>query len=131
MDDHPKLASAPPDSLLALLEPELRARYLGFAATPDSDALAPAELLAFGRAVIDAAHGRGPWPKPESEAARAVNALAEKLPFAHQELSDADFAALKRQLPDAQVVALVIALCLHDAHCRLATAWPTTGVVPD
>jgi hypothetical protein len=121
-----ELASSPPESLLALLKPELRERYVAFVGTPDADALAPPALLAFGRAVIDAAHGAGAWPKPASEAERAVNALAEKLPFAYQEVADADVAALKQHLPDKQVVALVFALCLHDAHRRLATAWPAS-----
>jgi alkylhydroperoxidase family enzyme len=122
-----KLASAPPDSLLALLKPELRERYTAFVGTPDADALVAPELLALGRGVIDAAHGLGPWPKPASDAERAVLALAEKIPFAYQEVSDADFAALKKHLPDAQVVALVFTLCLHDAHRRLAAAWPAPG----
>jgi hypothetical protein len=113
------------DPLLALLKPELRERYTAFAGTPDADELVAPELLALGRAAIDAAHGLGPWPKPANELERAVNALAEKLPFAYQEVSDADFAALKEQLPDARVVALVFALCLHDAHRRLGAAWRT------
>jgi hypothetical protein len=121
-----KLASAPPDALLALLSPELRVRYAAFVGTPDADELAPPALLAFGRAVIDAAHGAGAWPKPATDVERAVNALAEKLPFAYQEVSDADVAALKQHLPDKQVVALVFALCLHDAHRRLAAAWPAS-----
>jgi hypothetical protein len=121
-----KLASAPPEALLALLSPELRERYTAFAGTPDADALAPPPLIAFGRRVIDAAHGLGAWPKPADDAERAVNALAEKLPFAYQEVSDADLAALKKHLPEKQVVALVFALCLHDAHRRLAAAWPAS-----
>ena len=118
------LASSPPESLLALLSPELRERYVAFVGTPDSERLVAPELLALGRAVIDAAHGAGAWPKPANDVERAVNALAEKLPFAHQEVSDADFAALKKHLPDREVVALVFTLCLHDAHRRLAAAWP-------
>jgi hypothetical protein len=121
-----KLASAPPESLLALLKPELRERYTAFVGTPDADRLAPPELLAFGRSAIDAAHGLGPWPRPADDVERAVNALAEKLPFAYQEVSDADFAALRKRLPDKQLVALVFALCLHDAHRRLAAAWPAS-----
>jgi hypothetical protein len=121
-----RLASAPPDSLLALLKPELRERYLAFIGTPDTEKLVAPELLALGRAVIDAAYGLRAWPKPASDVERAVNALAEKLPFAYQEVSDADFAALKKHLPDAQVVALVFALCLHDASKRLTAAWPAS-----
>lgn len=119
-----KLASAPPESLLAQLTPALRAKYEAFAGTTDAGALAPPALLAFGRAVIDAAHGAGAWPKPANEAERALNALAEKIPFAHHEISDADFAALREHVAVAQVVPLVMALCLHDAHRRLHVAWP-------
>jgi hypothetical protein len=127
MSSTARLASAPPDSLLGLLKPELRERYTAFVGTPDTERLVAPELLALGRGVIDAAHGRGAWPKPANDLERAVNALAEKIPFAYQEVSDADFAALKAHLPDAQVVALVFALCLHDAHSRLAAAWPEPG----
>jgi hypothetical protein len=90
----------------------------------DEARLAPPELLAFGRAVIDAAHGLGPWPKPASELERAVNAIAEKIPFAHREIGDDEFVALRAQLADAQVVPLVMSLCLHDAHRRQQIAWP-------
>jgi hypothetical protein len=120
-----KLVSSPPESLLANLTPALRAKYEAFAGMPDDARLAPPELLAFGRAVIDAAHGLGAWPRPATHAERAVHAIAEKIPFAHQEISDADFAELRAQLADAQVVPLVMALCLHDAHRRVAIAWPS------
>lgn len=126
MNARAKLASAPPESLMGLLQPELRARYEAFVGTPDADALAPPALLALGRGVIDAAHGRGAWPKPAGDLERAVNALAEKIPFAYQEVSDADLAELRKHLPDKQVVALVFALCLHDAHLRLGAAWPAS-----
>lgn len=118
-----KLVSAPPESLLANLAPGLRAKYEAFAGMIDEAQLAPPELLAFGRAVIDAAHGAGEWPRAATDAERAVNALAEKIPFAHHEISDAEFAALRAHLADAQVVPLVMALCLHDAHRRQRIAW--------
>ena len=120
-----KPGSSAPDSLLALLAPELRERYQAFVGTPDAERLVAPELLALGRAAIDAAHGLAAWPKPASELERAVNALAEKIPFAYQEVGEAEFAALKRHLPDPELVALVFALCLHDANRRLAAAWPT------
>jgi hypothetical protein len=119
-----KLVSSPPESLLASLSPALRAKYEAFASMPDDAGLAPPALLALGRAVIDAAHGLGAWPRPTSDAERALNAIAEKIPFAYQEISDADFAALRAHLADAQVVPLVMALCLHDAHRRQQIAWP-------
>jgi len=120
-----KPTSSPPESLLALLTPSLRAKYEAFVGMPDAAALAPPELLAFGRAVIDAAHGLGAWPAATSDAERAVNAIAEKIPFAHREVADADLVALRALLADAQVVPLVMALCLHDAHRRVALAWPS------
>ena len=123
-----KRDSAPPESLLANLTTALRAKYEAFAGMPDAEPLAPRELLAFGRAVIDAAHGLGAWPKPASASERALNAIAEKLPFAHHEISDSDFAALRAQLSDAEVVSLALALCLHDAHRRLQAAWPGARV---
>ncbi len=119
-----KLVSSPPEALLAALTPALRAKYEAFAGMTDEAMLAPPELLAFGRAVIDAAHGLGAWPKPASEIERALNAIAERIPFAHHEISDADFIALRAQLADAQVVPLVMSLCLHDAHRRQQVAWP-------
>jgi hypothetical protein len=118
------LKSSPPASLLANLAPALRAKYEAFAGMPDDAKLAPPELLAFGRAVIDAAHALGEWPKPATDTERAVNAIAEKIPFAFQEIGDADFVALRALLPDQQVVPLVMALCLHDAHRRVGAAWP-------
>lgn len=120
-----KSISGPPESLLAALAPALRAKYEAFAGMPDDAKLAPAELLAFGRAVIDAAHGLGAWPRPASEIERVLSAIAEKIPFAYQEISDAEFVALRGQLPDSQVVPLVMALCLHDAQRRAAIAWPS------
>jgi hypothetical protein len=119
-----KLVSAPPESLLAALTPALRAKYEAFAGMADEAKLAPPELLAFGRAVIDAAHGLGAWPKAASELERAVNAIAEKIPFAYQEIGDDEFVALRARLADAQVVPLVMSLCLHDAHRRQQIAWP-------
>lgn len=119
-----KRVSTLPDDLLSTLAPALREKYEAFAALPDEAQLAPPALLALGRAVIDAAHGAGPWPRPASDVERAVVAIAEKIPFAHHEISDAEFAALRAQLADPQVVALVMALCLHDSHRRLGAAWP-------
>jgi hypothetical protein len=121
-----KLASSPPESLLAQLTPALRAKYEAFAGMTDEAGLAPPALLAFGRAVIDAAHGAGAWPRPADDAERALCALAEKIPFAHHEITDADFAALRAHVDVAGVVPLVMALCLHDAHRRLHVAWPET-----
>ena len=120
-----KLVSSPPESLRASLTPALRAKYEAFAGMPDEAKLAPPELLALGRAVIDAAHGLGAWPRPASDVERAVNAIAERIPFAHHEISDSDFAALRAHLSDAQVVPLIMALCLHDAHRRQQIAWPS------
>lgn len=117
-----------PESLLAKLTPALRAKYEGWASLPDEARLAPPELLAFGRAVIDAAHGLGPWPKPTGDLERTVHGIAEKIPFAHREIDDADFTRLRALLPDAQVVPLVMALCLHDAQRRLAIAWQSEGL---
>jgi len=119
-----KLVSSPPESLLASLSPALRAKYEAFASMPDDARLAPPALLALGRAAIDAAHGLGAWPRPASDVERALNAIAEKIPFAHQEIADAEFVSLRAHLSDAQVVPLVMALCLHDAHRRQQIAWP-------
>jgi hypothetical protein len=119
-----KLVSSPPESLLARLTPTLRAKYEAFAGLVDEARLAPPDLLALGRATVDAAHGLGAWPRPATAAERAVCAVAEKIPFAYLEIGDADFAALRAQLADAQVVPLVMALCLHDAHRRVQIAWP-------
>jgi hypothetical protein len=124
-------ASLPPQALLARLPAALRERYAAFATLPDEARLVPGELLTLGRAVIDAAHGAGDWPRPAGEIQEAVFGLAEKLPFAYHELTDAHFAHLRGLLGDARLVALVIALCLHDAHRRLAIAWPDGPPSPE
>jgi alkylhydroperoxidase family enzyme len=50
---------------------------------------------------------------------RAALAVAELVPFAHHQITDADVEALSRRLGPAAAVALITALSFFDATCRL------------
>jgi len=52
---------------------------------------------------------------------RAALAIADKMPWRQHEISDVEVAALRRHLPEAEAVALVLAIGLFDSHCRLRT----------
>jgi alkylhydroperoxidase family enzyme len=62
-----------------------------------------------------------------SPVARAALSLAEKVPWSPHEVTDEDMTALRSQLPEKQVIALVIAIALFDANCRMKLA---LGVKP-
>jgi alkylhydroperoxidase family enzyme len=54
-----------------------------------------------------------------TDAERAALRIAERMPWAHHSLEDADFAALRAFLSERETVALTVALALFDAMCRL------------
>ncbi len=50
---------------------------------------------------------------------RAVLTIAEKMPWSHHEITDAEYAEVREHLTEPQTVALTVALALFDANCRL------------
>ncbi|MFN0096004.1 MAG: carboxymuconolactone decarboxylase family protein [Dehalococcoidia bacterium] len=54
-----------------------------------------------------------------SPAEKAALSLAEKMPWAHHQIEDAEYAELRNHLSEPQTVALTVALALMDANCRL------------
>jgi alkylhydroperoxidase family enzyme len=65
------------------------------------------------------------WPAANcfSAAERAALTVAEKIPWQPRSVTDEDVAALLVHLSDAEVVALMLALTMFDAHCRLQLAF--------
>jgi hypothetical protein len=54
-----------------------------------------------------------------TESERAALAVAEQMPYAHHQISDADVAVLQRRLGPAAAVTLITALAFFDVACRL------------
>lgn len=126
--------------------PELLRLYRAFYGTLWDRALAPPALLELCRLRIAMLHdceaelvvrqpGAGVteaqiaalagWQTSDrfSAAERAALTLAEKMPWQHHEISDAEVAALRDALGDPGVVAVMVALALFDANCRLKLAF--------
>jgi alkylhydroperoxidase family enzyme len=75
------------------------------------------------------------WPAADcfSDLERAALAIADKIPWQPHGVTDAEVATLRAHLSDPQVVALLLAMMLFDAHCRLRSALavrPHVGSVP-
>jgi alkylhydroperoxidase family enzyme len=62
---------------------------------------------------------RGEIPISVTDLERRALAVASKVPFEIHSLEEGDFEALRRDLGDDGVVALMLALPLFDANCRL------------
>ncbi len=122
--------------------PELRELYKRFYGAPWDDRLVPRDLLELCRlriaglhaceaelAITDPGAGLndeqraaiGGWEGADcfAPAQRAALALAEKMPWRHHEIDDAEFAEARRHLTDPEIVALTVAMALFDANCRL------------
>lgn len=54
-----------------------------------------------------------------SASEKAALALAEKMPWAHHQITDEDYAVVRTFLSESETVALTVALALFDANCRL------------
>jgi alkylhydroperoxidase family enzyme len=54
---------------------------------------------------------------------RAALRLAERIPWNHHETTDQEFEIVREYLGEAGAVALVVALALFDARCRLRIAF--------
>ncbi|MCC6382864.1 MAG: carboxymuconolactone decarboxylase family protein [Dehalococcoidia bacterium] len=135
-------ASTPEFDAVLGLRPELRDLFRRFYATPWDDDLLPRSVLELCRLRVAGVHDcaaelaiQDPEAglTPEKRAAlahwqdshafspleRAALAIAEKMPWQHHEISDADYAELRRHLDEPATVALTVALALFDAGCRL------------
>ena len=122
--------------------PELRELYKRFYGAPWDGGLVPRDLLELCRvriaqlhtceaelAVSDSGAGLSDeqrsaidgWERAACFTAvqRCALALAEKMPWRHHEIDDAEFAEARRHLTDPQIVALTVAMALFDANCRL------------
>lgn len=129
------------DAVLGL-RPELRDLFRRFYATPWDDSLLPRSLLELCRLRVAAIHDcqgelsiRDPQAGLSAEQLaaldswqdlsafspleRAALAIAEKMPWQHHAIEDADFAELRQHLDEPATVALTVALALFDANCRL------------
>ncbi len=141
---------APFDAALGL-RPELRDLYAAFYGKLWDDALLPASLLELCRLRVAqlhdceaeraVRHGEADvsaeqaaaltnWAESDrfSEAERAALALAEKMPWRHHDLTDEEYADLRRHFGEAGVVALTVGVALFDANCRLRLAFGTEPV---
>ena len=121
--------------------PELLARYRDFYRTLWDDALVSRRVLELCRLRIASIHGcnqewvirdaevtlndvelgaleQGDFSafSPEQQAALAV---AEQIPYAHHQITDAEVAELNRALGSPAAVALLTALAFFDVTCRL------------
>lgn len=121
--------------------PELLARYRRFYQALWQDGPVPRRLLELTRLRIAAIHGcEAEWLVRDAGAGvdaaelaaleagrfdgfsaseRAVLAVAEQMPYAHHEITDADVAAVERLLGPAATVTLITALAFFDVACRL------------
>lgn len=143
-------APSPFESLLGH-RPELLALYKDFYGRLWDEALLPATLLELCRLRIAALHGCAAeaavrhvqanvgaaqlaaldrWSDADlfTPAERAALAIAEKMPWHHHDISDEDVARAREQLGNAGVVALLTAVSLFDATCRLRLAFDLPAV---
>lgn len=143
-------APSPFESVLGH-RPELLALYKEFYGRLWDEALLPAALLELCRLRIAALHGceaeravrhaqadlsaarlaaLDEWTEADlfTPAERAALTIAEKLVWAHHDITDADVAEAKRHLGPAGVVALLTAVSLFDATCRLRLAFDLPAV---
>jgi hypothetical protein len=121
--------------------PELLARYRRFLQALRQDGPVPRRLLELTRLRVAAIHDcEAEWLIRDAgagvdvdelaalaaghldafaEGERAALAVAEQVPYAHHQISDADVATLKRLLGPAATVTLITALAFFDVACRL------------
>ena len=122
------------------LRPELAERYRAFYASLWESGVVSRRILELCHLRVAAVHGcESEWQIRDSAvplgarelealrtgdvtvfaaAEQAALGLAEQLPHAHHQMSDAQVAAAKDALGDAGCVALLTALALFDAGCR-------------
>jgi len=136
--------------------PELAALYKQFYGTFWDDALLPRALLELCRLRIAQVHGCDAelaiddeqaalsperrqalerWQDADcyAEDERAALVLAEKMPWQHHEITDGEFAHMRSLLGERGAVALMVALALFDANCRLKLVFglnPAPATVP-
>lgn len=110
-------------SRLGLPPPMLEA-YREFLGTLDHAAELPPHVLAGCCARVAGIHGLAPLDDAAGAdpAETAALALAERIPFQHHELTDAEMAAVADQFGAAGAVALLTAVAFFDATCRLQIA---------
>ena len=101
-------------------DPVLAEHYAEFSAKTEA-ALDPA-LVALVRAAVVAVHGMGSAPDESAldEGTRTVLAYAQRMPFEHTAITDAEAAAVVAHLGEAGFVAFSVLAALADAECRAA-----------
>jgi len=99
-------------------DPVLAEHYAEFSAKTEA-ALDPA-LVALVRAAVVAVHGMGSAPDESAldEGTRTVLAYAQRMPFEHTAITDAEAAAVVAHLGEAGFVAFSVLAALADAECR-------------
>jgi hypothetical protein len=141
---HPPSGATPFEAVLGL-RPELLQLHRELYRRLWSDELVPPTLLEIGRlriaqlhdcrAELAIRHARAEvgearvaalahWSTAAcfSPVEQAVLRIADKVPLQYHEISDDDVASVNQHLRAPQVVALMLALTLFDAHCRLRLA---------
>lgn len=136
------------ESLLGL-RPELLDRYRDFYRTFWDDGLVSRRVLELCRLRIAAIHGsESEWAVRDAQVALSDETLAalragdlssfdsleqqalivaDKLPYRHQAISDADIAALETALSAPATVSLLTALAFFDVSCRLRLVLDVPG----
>ena len=137
--------NSPPLEGLLAHRPELLTRYKAFYSALWDDGLVPRRVLELCRLRIAAIHGcDAEWAVRDvgivlevSEATalkrgkvvaftaseQAALAIAERFPFQHHGVSDADVALATEAFGEAGTVALMVALAFFDATCRWKLAF--------
>jgi hypothetical protein len=99
-------------------DPVLARHYADFRGRTEA-ALDPA-LVAMVRQAVAAVHGIGDAPDEEGldEGTRLCLAYAQRMPFEHTAITDAEAAAVLAHLGEAGFVAFSVLAALADAECR-------------
>lgn len=141
-------AATPFEALLAH-RPQLLERYRSFCISLWNDARVPRRTMELCRLRVAAIHGcRQEWALRDAAVAldagelvdleqgrferfnadeRAALVIAERMPYGHHQLEDAEVAALRHALGAPGAVALLTAIAFFDAGCRLKLVLEVPG----
>ncbi len=135
------LPAATPFEAVLAQRPELLSRFRSFMATLDNSERVPQRMLELCRLRVAAIHEcaqewqlrtsdvqllpaeledlrRGAFAR-FSAGEQAALAIAEQLPYAHHNVSDADVEAVRVALGEAGTVALLTSIAFFDVNCRM------------
>ena len=102
------------------LRPSLATKFDSFMDNLGADGSVSQVTLDLCRDQVQWVHGvESNRPDPLNEADRAALNVAEKMPYGHHDISDADVEALKRHFGEAGTVNLLTAIAMFDAQTRM------------